>query len=340
MAGEWKTHKIFISSTFRDMGAERDLLVKKVFPNLRQRLLRHRRWLFEVDLRWGITLEQSENAQTLGLCLDRIDACRPLFLGLLGGCYGTVLDDRPANMPSLKQTVEKHSWLKDVDKGTSLTELEIQYGAFGKAHEGGSSPLLFFRQDISGLPTALQPVFTEEGDDARKKLTALKEKLRGEMGPGVIIDYPARFQGIRFPQGISLPLQESLRTFPFIAAPLGDALSAEELSQLPIDIQELLCTPPFECQLDLNEYENLVKEALWTRLKEVLALSPDEDLPVLVPNLADQEGIHEQFMESRLLEYVVPSKISKALQKRLLSPQGSMTMVSGPPGCGKSALLA
>ncbi len=35
MAGKWRTVRIFISSTFRDMHAERDQLVKVVFPALR-----------------------------------------------------------------------------------------------------------------------------------------------------------------------------------------------------------------------------------------------------------------------------------------------------------------
>ena len=39
MANDWKTVRVFISSTFRDMQAERDHLVRFVFPRLRQELL-------------------------------------------------------------------------------------------------------------------------------------------------------------------------------------------------------------------------------------------------------------------------------------------------------------
>jgi hypothetical protein len=35
MTATWKTVRVFISSTFRDMHAERDHLVKAVFPKLR-----------------------------------------------------------------------------------------------------------------------------------------------------------------------------------------------------------------------------------------------------------------------------------------------------------------
>jgi len=41
--------RVFISSTFRDMQAERDWLVKPVFPALRQRLEPHRIHSVDID---------------------------------------------------------------------------------------------------------------------------------------------------------------------------------------------------------------------------------------------------------------------------------------------------
>jgi hypothetical protein len=48
--------RIFLSSTFRDFGEERDLLVRKVFAALRVRLKYSFVELVDVDLRWGITV--------------------------------------------------------------------------------------------------------------------------------------------------------------------------------------------------------------------------------------------------------------------------------------------
>jgi hypothetical protein len=42
MGQEWRTVRVFISSTFRDMHAERDHLVRFVFPRLREELLQRR----------------------------------------------------------------------------------------------------------------------------------------------------------------------------------------------------------------------------------------------------------------------------------------------------------
>ena len=46
--------RVFISSTFRDMHAERDHLVTVVFPELRERCERLGLEFFDVELRWGV----------------------------------------------------------------------------------------------------------------------------------------------------------------------------------------------------------------------------------------------------------------------------------------------
>ena len=92
--------RVFISSTFRDMMRERDLLVKEVFPELRRKCAKRFVTFTKVDLRWGIAEEQSTRKETLKLCLDEIRACSPYFIGLLGERYGWVLEPE-ANLPAL-----------------------------------------------------------------------------------------------------------------------------------------------------------------------------------------------------------------------------------------------
>jgi hypothetical protein len=50
--------RVFISSTFRDMHAEQDHLVRFVFPRLREEMLTRRIHLIDVDLRCGVTSDQ------------------------------------------------------------------------------------------------------------------------------------------------------------------------------------------------------------------------------------------------------------------------------------------
>lgn len=54
--------------------------MRVVFPELRERLEKHRVHLVDIDLRWGVTKEQADNDQALDLCLQEIDECRPSFI--------------------------------------------------------------------------------------------------------------------------------------------------------------------------------------------------------------------------------------------------------------------
>ena len=85
-----RTVRIFISSTFRDFSDERDLLVRKVFPELRRRCRERQVELVDVDLRWGITEEEAHQGKVLPICLAEIDRARPFFMGLLGERFGWV----------------------------------------------------------------------------------------------------------------------------------------------------------------------------------------------------------------------------------------------------------
>jgi len=55
MSTSWQTVSVFISSTFNDMHAERDYLVKRVFPELREWCEKRKLRLVDINLRWGVT---------------------------------------------------------------------------------------------------------------------------------------------------------------------------------------------------------------------------------------------------------------------------------------------
>jgi len=100
--------RVFVSSTFRDMYAERDELAKFTFMELRHRCRERQVELVEVDLRWGITDEQASEGKVLPICLAEIQRTRPYFIGMLGERYGWVPDEIP---PAL---IEQEPWLRDM----------------------------------------------------------------------------------------------------------------------------------------------------------------------------------------------------------------------------------
>ncbi len=88
-----RTIRLFVSSTFSDLKAERDLLQREVFPNL-QRLCLSKGLRFQaIDLRWGVPEEAGKDNRTMRICQQELKRCqegpiKPNFLVLLGDRYG------------------------------------------------------------------------------------------------------------------------------------------------------------------------------------------------------------------------------------------------------------
>jgi len=88
-----RTIRVFISSTFSDLKAERNALQERVFPRLK-RYCQRRGWSFQaIDLRWGISHEAALDQSTMRICRAEIARCqavtpRPNFVVLLGDRHG------------------------------------------------------------------------------------------------------------------------------------------------------------------------------------------------------------------------------------------------------------
>jgi WD40 repeat protein len=154
---KWERAAVFISSTFNDMHAERDYLVKNVFPRLREWCEEHRIHLVDIDLRWGIRSEDSQSNNTVRACLQNIDDSRPFFLNFLGQRRGWLPSVRDL---SDNTTLEYPDVLKRVEAGKSITELEIEHALLSPLmHLVKGSPQIphparraffFFRNDPFG----------------------------------------------------------------------------------------------------------------------------------------------------------------------------------------------
>jgi hypothetical protein len=114
--------RLFISSTFRDMQKERDILARLVFPRQRAALAAQDAALQEVDLRWGVTDVMSRDGGALIVCLREIAQCHPLFLGMLG---------RRAGWSPPRSVLERFDggFAATVPAQASMTEIEMRYAA-------------------------------------------------------------------------------------------------------------------------------------------------------------------------------------------------------------------
>ncbi|KTF72846.1 hypothetical protein cypCar_00038029 [Cyprinus carpio] len=184
----WKSVRVFISSTFRDMHAERDILVRSVFPELRRRAAPHYLYLQEVELRWGVTEEESNRA--VELCLSEV--CRSqLLLGILGERYGLV-PARPT-LPELPQ----YSWLKSATDGLSITEMEIRQFQALYPDTAQSRMFFCFRSPrlASSVPVAWRTDFVAESKEAEAKMNNLKTWIRNSNFK-VTENYPCEWGGV------------------------------------------------------------------------------------------------------------------------------------------------
>ena len=169
----WQNVRVFLSSTFRDMHAERDHLIKFTFPALREKLLPHRVELYDIDLRWGITEDEAKNERVVRLCLEQVDACHPFFLAFVGHRYGWVPPKIPAD------ATEKYAFITKFP-GVSVTELELRHGAM--LEPAGKRSLILLRNDaaLESIPQATRNKDFLEADPAlRAKLQALRQEIEG-----------------------------------------------------------------------------------------------------------------------------------------------------------------
>lgn len=178
--------RVFISSTFRDMHAERDELLLFVFPELRKKCRERQVEFVEVDLRWGITEEETKQGKVLPIIMKEIEHSKPYFIGLLGERYGWVPDKVS------QELIEREPWLKEhIGKtGKSVTELEILHGVINNP-DMAKHAFFYFRDPayIKSIPADKQEDFATEGTEDTEKLRKLKEKIR-KSGMPVIENYP------------------------------------------------------------------------------------------------------------------------------------------------------
>jgi tetratricopeptide (TPR) repeat protein len=166
--------RIFISSTFRDMQAERSYLVTKVFPTLRRYSEERGVSIFELDLRWGISEEEAKQGKVFDICLKEVRETKPFFIGLLGERYGWIPTEEERKSMSENTTVfEDFPWVADeLTEGASITEIEFQEGVLRSLEK--MEAYFYLRSPEMETPAEFRE---NKGSHEEKKLLELKKTL-------------------------------------------------------------------------------------------------------------------------------------------------------------------
>lgn len=162
---------VFVSSTFKDMHFERDLIHERVMPKLNEISARYGDSVSFCDLRWGVNtgdLESEEGSKkVLTVCLDEIDRCRPYMVIIVGERYGWIPDGK-----LISEAIESKTAFSLEELELSVTALEIEYGALCNPEKMGHT-LFYFREFEGMIPEG----YGTEDAQHKEKLNQLKERI-------------------------------------------------------------------------------------------------------------------------------------------------------------------
>jgi len=349
--------RLFVSSTFEDFAAERQMLqeglrdrdgkvlVESPLLRLRRRCQLAGAALEIIDLRWGISAAASRAHETMERCLTEVDrACRtpgPNFLALLGQRYGWV--PLPVKVPAADLTALTGAvtndggrllrrWYRrednlcpaayllrdDDDPGLAADEAELRATfAAGRRLLGWDDRLEY---GASATEQEIRSALTRcSATDAREQALCYLRTLEG-MPPGSAHYSDCDREGI--PDRPAEAAQRRLR-----ADVLANPAAATR-----------------EYRVRWPEYREGTADYLAQLAEDVVAdlgCRLDQAIEEVRGHAADAEDqVHADFAASRRQLFRGRARERQVLGDYLESPAAGPLMVTGPGGVGKSALLA
>ena len=168
---------VFVSSTFRDFHAERDVIRSVVAPALDALVAPLGARVELLDLRWGVDTstaedEQRAHEQVLDVCVAEIDRCRPLFVGLLGDRFGWTPQSGRLEEAAARSS-QRTGLPQDCPSSLSVTGLEFWHGALAPDADAES---VFAVRALGGeVPDG----WVEQDPAAREGLQWLRGEVQG-----------------------------------------------------------------------------------------------------------------------------------------------------------------
>lgn len=346
VAGIGRQFRVFVSSTFSDMQAEREVLQRQVFPRLQRFCRRRGAHFFAIDLRWGVSEEAGLDQRTMPLCLSEIRRCqamtpRPNFLVLLGGRYGW--RPLPHEIPAadydvLKSSIEAPEALALVEQWYRFDEnavppvwvLQPRTGEF-------QDPAAWHEQVERPLQQALAGAARQADWPPERALRYVASATEQEIAEGALradVDHALCF----FRTITDLPVDGSAPTYLEAdreARSRLDDVKARLRAHLPGNVVEY--ETPWRNgvqQDDLGPFAAEVYRRLRRAIAEQLAAAETVD------PLDQENDAHTAFGVDRQRGFFGREATLERVHEYLCDPGGSPLVLHGPSGCGKSALMA
>jgi WD40 repeat protein len=355
-----RTFRIFISSTFSDLKAERNALQERVFPHLRQLAEAHGCRFQAIDLRWGVSEEAALDQQTMKICLGEIERCqkvspRPNFIVLLGERFGW----RP--LPYAIPAAEFERLLP------FLSEIERDLACWQEGRSADSQG--WYRRDDNAvppeyvlLPRPPESIYADyvawEGQVERPLVVALERAARqAGLSPEAMDKYTLSATGQEIVKGALQTPDAREHVFCFFRQITGlpQDSSGERFREADpaASNRQVQLKKRLKLQLPGNVHEYT---ASWLRqgpsLDHLEALCGDvyADLSrVMLAEMAQLEAVdplekentaHIEFGRERARGFIGRNEPLKAIDDYIKGNAARPLVIWGPSGSGKSALLA
>jgi broad-specificity NMP kinase len=299
------------------MNAERNYLVRTVFPELKKKCEKHHVHLIDVDLRWGIPESDAQDGKALDICLDEIDFCRPYFLGLLGNRYGCI----------------------PTDQENSITAQEIYHAALHNYIPRQVINLQKIIGEDKYLTTdQINSLIRSYQWDGEKNKYLLKNKLSFDEA-AIISSVFTKYSNYRNNCCFFLFRTESL-TKELAGENKNDFFETNKENQEKLDalkqsiIDKRLSYYKYD---DIETFGEKVKENVWRWIET------DLEKPIKGPKdwIEEEEELHELFMADRTRRFVgrrdIIDKMHSFCER---NEEPSVMIITGEPGSGKSALMS
>lgn len=175
-------NSIFISSTFLDMQQERDVIQRKVMPEIKDFVKQYGENIEVCDLRWGVnTLDMNERdsmLKVIRVCFDEIDRARPFFIAIIGERYGDIPSEDVVKIGLSGRNIPIEDMLNK-----SVTEMEIIYGALNTDDQ---SCVRFYLRNIENEQKKLHDSteilrrFLGMNNENKKRVIALRNWIKSQ----------------------------------------------------------------------------------------------------------------------------------------------------------------
>jgi NACHT domain- and WD repeat-containing protein len=343
--------RVFVSSTFDDLEAERNALHQRVWPRLQQLCADNGARFQAIDLRWGISPEAGQEQKTMAVCLREIDRCRevtprPNFVVLLGQRYGW----RP--LPSSVEAGEFERLLPHLSQAAQIAAKK------------------WYQRDNNAVPEefVLLPRTTDDQDWPKIELLLREGFEKAIWSGGIEVADPQLYGASATEQEIA---QGALRIsdardhvycfFREIEGLPRDSRAAKYLDlradgQPDLDAAARLHSLKMSLRHYLGEQNCIPIPAVWQNGKTTsdhlssLCDAVEKRLRSVIEreiarranysHLDEERRQHAEFGRNRSRHFHGRDHVVEDLRRRLKEPMHAPIVVHGPSGSGKSALMA